>query len=78
MGRVARVSPIGVYGERATEVVQHCRSATVAPAGARPSDRGGSPWASPIPPRQLEMGAGKVVRSMHLLRITAVFSQICG
>ena len=29
--------------------------------------RGGSPWASPIPPRQLEMGAGADVRSMILL-----------
>ena len=27
----------------------------------------GSPWASPIPPRQLEIGAGAVVRSMFLL-----------
>ena len=40
--------------------------------------RGGSPWASPIPPRQLEIGAGEVVRSMHLLRITAVFPIMYG
>ena len=27
----------------------------------------GSPWASPIPPRLLEIGAGEAVRSMLLL-----------
>ena len=33
------------------------RSGTPAPADARASCRGGSPWASPIPRRQLEIGA---------------------
>ena len=64
VGRVARVSPAVESTERGLALPFGIRSPLRV---LRRKCRGGSPWASPIPPRLVEIGAGAVVRSMLLL-----------
>ena len=76
-GRLARSSG-KEFRSKSIEVVQHAVRPRSLLRMLRRECRGGSPWASPIPPRLLDTGAGKAVRSMHLLRTTLVFPRICG